>query len=59
MGGNAVIYRVPCEVFTRVCGFYRPVRQFNPGKKEEYGERLNVRVISFLMEKENCGFDSN
>lgn len=30
---------VPCEVFTRVCGFYRPVNQFNPGKKEEYDNR--------------------
>jgi len=27
------------EVFSRVTGFYRPVQQWNKGKKEEYTER--------------------
>ena len=27
------------EVYSRVCGFFRPVQQWNKGKKEEYGER--------------------
>jgi hypothetical protein len=25
----------PCEVFSRVCGYLRPVKQFNLGKKAE------------------------
>ncbi len=29
----------PCEVWTRVMGYYRPVSQFNIGKKSEFSER--------------------
>lgn len=31
--------RIPCEIYTRVVGYYRPVKQWNPGKKEEYKDR--------------------
>ncbi len=27
------------EVYSRVCGFFRPVQQWNKGKKEEFSER--------------------
>jgi ribonucleoside-triphosphate reductase len=27
------------EVYSRVCGFYRPVAQWNRGKKAEFDER--------------------
>jgi ribonucleoside-triphosphate reductase len=27
------------EVYSRVCGFFRPVQQWNPGKKEEFKDR--------------------
>ena len=30
---------VECEVWTRVMGYFRPVRSFNIGKKGEYAER--------------------
>ncbi len=30
---------VECEVWTRVMGYFRPVRSFNTGKKSEYAER--------------------
>ena len=29
----------PCEVYSRVCGYIRPVQQWNPGKKAEYDQR--------------------
>ena len=32
--------RQPCEVWTRVMGYYRPVSEFNIGKKAEYAERV-------------------
>lgn len=32
--------RQPCEVWTRVMGYYRPVSQYNTGKKGEYHERV-------------------
>ena len=32
--------RQPCEVWTRVMGYFRPVSEFNIGKKSEYAERV-------------------
>jgi hypothetical protein len=32
--------RQPCEVWTRVMGYHRPVSSFNQGKKGEYAERV-------------------
>lgn len=31
--------RTECEVWTRVMGYYRPVSEFNIGKKSEHAER--------------------
>ena len=31
--------KVPCNIYSRVCGFYRPVSQWNNGKREEYRDR--------------------
>ena len=30
----------PAEIWTRVVGFHRPVQNWNPGKKEEFADRL-------------------
>ena len=32
--------RQPCEVWTRVMGYHRPVSEFNRGKKSEYYTRV-------------------
>ena len=34
--GVQKIVCVPLEVYSRVCGYYRPVSQWNKGKKEEF-----------------------
>lgn len=46
--------RQPCEIWTRVMGYHRPVSQFNPGKKSEHAERKHfleerarLRLASF------------
>ena len=31
--------RHPCEVWTRVMGYHRPVESFNAGKKSEHRQR--------------------
>ena len=31
--------RQPCEIWTRVMGYHRPVSEFNRGKKSEYYSR--------------------
>jgi len=35
--------RQPCEVWTRVMGYHRPVASFNIGKKGEHAERRFFR----------------
>lgn len=32
--------RQPCEVWTRVMGYHRPVSEFNKGKKSEFVTRV-------------------
>ena len=32
--------RQQCEIWTRVMGYYRPVSEFNIGKKSEHAERI-------------------
>lgn len=36
------------EVWSRVCGFFRPVQQWNRGKKEEFKERKEFVVDNKL-----------
>ena len=31
--------RTPCEVYSRIVGYIRPVQNWNPGKAEEFGDR--------------------
>ncbi|MBP7822841.1 hypothetical protein KA050_00655 [Candidatus Gracilibacteria bacterium] len=33
------VARTKCEIYTRVMGYYRPVSQFNNGKKSEFYTR--------------------
>lgn len=33
------VSRTKCEIYTRVMGYYRPVTQFNNGKKSEFYSR--------------------
>lgn len=31
---------VPCEIYSRVVGYYRPIHNWNRGKRQEYAERV-------------------
>jgi len=33
-----------CEVYSRVCGYFRPVSNWNKGKREEFKERRVYRL---------------
>ena len=35
---------VLCEIYSRVSGYFRPVRQWNPGKKSEFADRKFAHV---------------
>ena len=41
---------IPCEVYSRVCGFYRPISQFNIGKKEEFIQRKEIILTDTIIE---------
>lgn len=32
-----------CEVYSRIVGYYRPVQNWNPGKKQEFEERKTFK----------------
>jgi anaerobic ribonucleoside-triphosphate reductase len=34
----------PCEVYTRIVGYLRPVKQFNLGKQQEFSERKMFKI---------------
>ncbi len=34
-----------CEVYSRIVGYLRPVRQWNIGKKEEYKDRVEFKEL--------------
>ena len=36
--------QVPCEVYSRVVGYVRPVRHWNKGKKQEFTERQPYQI---------------
>ena len=33
---------IPCEVWSRVCGYFRPEIQYNPGMRQAFWDRTNV-----------------
>lgn len=36
--------KIPCEIWTRVVGYFRPYTAMNPGKKSEASERVLYKV---------------
>lgn len=36
--------RVPCEIYSRIVGYFRPVNQWNKGKQEEFKERAEIHL---------------
>ena len=38
-----------CEVYSRVCGYFRPVANWNKGKKEEFKDREKFKVTGVFM----------
>jgi hypothetical protein len=43
--------RQRCEVWSRVVGFFRPVRQWNPGKQKEFEDRKEFNEWKKMAEE--------
>ncbi len=41
---QAHCHGTPCEVYSRVVGYLRPVQNWNKGKKEEFAMRKNMKL---------------
>ena len=39
------IVKVPCEVYSRIVGYLRPVQAWNDGKQAEFEERKTFSVL--------------
>jgi|GEM_PF-830459 len=59
-GDNKELLRQPCEVYSRVVGYIRPVDQWNPGKQSEFSDRRNfdsaVDAIPSSLREEAISF---
>jgi anaerobic ribonucleoside-triphosphate reductase len=40
--------RTLCEIWSRVMGYYRPLEDWNIGKKEEFKDRVNYKESMVL-----------
>jgi len=45
--------KVPVEVYSRVVGYFRPVSQWNNGKRAEFGERADLRFETIFTDSKN------
>lgn len=47
------VIKVPCEVYSRIVGYLRPIQNWNTGKQQEFSEREEFVVTEArLKEKE-------
>lgn len=40
--------KVPCEVYSRIVGYFRPVQAWNVGKQEEFKDRVTYSTAASL-----------
>jgi anaerobic ribonucleoside-triphosphate reductase len=43
---------IPCEVYSRVVGYFRPIQDWNAGKVEEFSRRKLIDPKMLEKEKE-------
>lgn len=36
--------RIPCEVYSRIVGYFRPIRNWNKGKRQEFMDRRTYKL---------------
>ena len=36
--------KMPCEIYSRVVGYMRPLNQWNPGKRSEFADRKTYKI---------------
>jgi anaerobic ribonucleoside-triphosphate reductase len=47
--------RMPCEVYSRIVGYLRPVQNWNEGKQQEFKDRLTYGYEQSKRKAEEMG----
>jgi len=50
-----LLRKIPVEVYSRVVGYYRPVKQWNKGKQEEFSQRTMMMISTKPIIRCDCG----
>jgi len=45
------VVKQPCEVYSRIVGYLRPINQWNKGKQEEYSQRKEYKIPEEVLAK--------
>jgi hypothetical protein len=48
--------KIVCETYSRVSGYYRPVNQWNPAKREEFKERKCAAISDVIYSASSRDF---
>ncbi|MBN1486005.1 MAG: hypothetical protein JW981_00100 [Anaerolineae bacterium] len=41
---NGAEIKIPCEVYSRIVGYLRPVQNWNKGKQQEFKDRTTFNI---------------
>ena len=52
------IRKVPCEVYSRVVGYLRPVQNWNLGRQQEFRDRVVFNVSNTIIQGERNGHET-
>jgi anaerobic ribonucleoside-triphosphate reductase len=44
--------KIPTEIYSRCCGYFRPLNNWNLGKQSEFADRKTAIVTSDIIKKE-------
>jgi ribonucleoside-triphosphate reductase len=46
-----------CQIYSRIVGYFRPISQWNIGKRQEFNDRKNFIVSTKSNQKEDNNHD--
>lgn len=49
-----MIKKIPCEIWSRPVGFFRPLSHWNLGKQEEFSERSNLKIDFYKVKEKHA-----
>ena len=50
---SKVEVKIPCEVYSRIVGYLRPVQNWHQGKQQEFAERQTFQIPGVVQREES------